>query len=100
MFSTPTLAKIAVSAAKQAESSAQVCQVEKKAGFMECLSPCHRQLLRDRLAQNARQRLHRIRLLDQLEAAMGVLREHVAVAGGEHDGQAGIALADDAGELD
>ena len=38
--------------------------------------------------------------MDQLEAAMGVFRQHVAVAAGEHDGQAGIALANDAGEFD
>ena len=31
---------------------------------------------------------------------MGILRQHVAVAAGQHHGQAGIALAHDAGELD
>ena len=31
---------------------------------------------------------------------MGILRQHVAVAAGQHHGQAGIALADDAGEFD
>jgi hypothetical protein len=37
MFSTPTLAKIAVSAAKQADRNAQVCQAERRAGFMVSL---------------------------------------------------------------
>src|SRR5438270_10554505 len=42
MFSTPTLAKIAVSAAKQADSSAQVCQAEKRAGFMRMADAVYR----------------------------------------------------------
>src|SRR4051794_12147670 len=63
-------------------------------------SPRHRRLCRDRLAQDARQRFDRIRLLDQLETAIGVLGENVAVTRGEHDRQARIAFADDAGELD
>ena len=37
--------------------------------------------------------------MDQLEAAVGILRQHVAVAAGQDTG-AGIALAYDAGELD
>jgi hypothetical protein len=31
---------------------------------------------------------------------VGILRQHVAVAAGQDHGQAGIALADDTGELD
>ena len=54
----------------------------------------------NRLPENARQQLDRIGLLNQFETAMGILRQHVAVAAGQHHGQAGVALANDAGEFD
>src|SRR6185369_14387790 len=63
-------------------------------------SPRHRSLFGDRLTQDARQRFHRVGLLNQLETVMGVFRQHVAVAGGQDDGQARIAFADNSGELD
>src|SRR6266567_2037080 len=39
MSSTPTLAKIAVSAAKTAESTAQICQDDSVTGFMRGVLP-------------------------------------------------------------
>ncbi len=101
MFSTPTFAKIAVKAAKQADSSAQVCQAERRVDFIEL--PSHRAA--DSFSEIALRRMRESASTEygfwiSSKPAMGVLRQHVAVAAGQHHGQAGIALADDAGELD